>query len=94
MLKYLQAGELGGGKGQTFNEPYVGYESNFLDIIFYCEKICVTSQSQPEPSQPTKNPFIHLRNEQVFRKKSRVVCLHSYFYIFGMSLCMNFYIIW
>ena len=23
----------------------------------------VTSQSQPEPTQPTKNPFIHLKNE-------------------------------
>ena len=32
--------------------------------------------------------------EQVFRKKNRVVCLHSCFYIFGISLCMNFYIIW
>ena len=32
--------------------------------------------------------------EQVFRKKNRMVCLHSYFYIFGMSLYMKFYIIW
>ena len=63
-------------------------------LTIYCKNSYTTTFQICKNKNVNKlHCFVNIA-QQVFRKKNSVVCLHSYFYILGMLLFMNFYIIW